>query len=251
MEREQLWKSYQLNKDLLIRDNIIESYLPLVKKIVGRMTLKLPLHWDREDVISYGIIGLIEAVERFIPAKGIKFETFATLRIRGAILDALRDSTIIPRGLSENLSKVSRTIERLEQEMGTETTSEDIAKVLNMSVKEVDGIIMAFAHLSCVSLQESLRIDGTEGEGLALIDTLAAPSMYNPEEQVAWKETQDKLIKAIDELTEKEKLVLAMYFHEQLTLKEIAYIMNITESRVSQLKSKILLKIRLFLEKGK
>ncbi|MBS3971203.1 MAG: FliA/WhiG family RNA polymerase sigma factor [Clostridia bacterium] len=251
MGREQLWMSYQGNRDLATRDKIIESYLPLVKKIVGRMSLKLPSHWDNEDVISYGIIGLLEAVERFIPAKGVKFETFATLRIRGAILDALRESTLIPRGLSENLSKVSRTIERLEQEKGAEITSEEIARALNMSVKEVDEIIIAFSHLSCVSLQESLRTDGFDSEDLSLIDTLPAPSQYNPEEQVQWLETQEKLIKAIDELTEKEKLILALYFHEQLTLKEIAYIMDITESRVSQLKSRVLLKIRLFLEKGK
>lgn len=132
MGMEQLWKSYQANKDMVTRDRIIESYLPLVKKIVGRMSLKLPPHWDNEDVISYGIIGLIEAVERFIPAKGVKFETFATLRIRGAILDALRDSTLIPRALSENLSKVSRIIERLEQEKGMEITSEEIARALDM-----------------------------------------------------------------------------------------------------------------------
>lgn len=251
MGREQLWMTYQGNRDLTTRDKIIESYLPLVKKIVGRMSLKLPSHWDNEDVISYGIIGLIEAVERFIPAKGVKFETFATLRIRGAILDALRDSTLIPRGLSENLSKVSRTIERLEQEQGAEITSEEIAKALNMSVKEVDEIIIAFSHLSCVSLYESLRTDGFDNEDLSLLDTLPAPSQYNPEEQVQWLETKEKLIEAIDELTEKEKLILALYFHEQLTLKEIAHIMDITESRVSQLKSRILLKIRLFLEKGK
>ncbi len=250
MDRERLWHSYQINRDSGYRDKLIESYLPLVKKIVDRMTLKLPPHWDYEDVISHGIIGLIEAVERFNPSKGVKFETFATIRIRGAIIDALRDASLIPRKLSDDLSKVARAIESLEQENGMEASSEQIAEKLNMSVKEVDEILAAFAHLSCISLQETLKFDSSDGEDVLLIDTLSGPEQYEPENQIAWSETKSKLVEAINNLPKKEQIILALYYHEELTLKEIAYIMDITESRVSQIKSKVLLKIRSFLEKG-
>ncbi|MEW6623101.1 MAG: FliA/WhiG family RNA polymerase sigma factor [Bacillota bacterium] len=251
MDREHLWKSYQINKDPFSKDKIIESYLPLVKKIVGRMTLKIPPHWDEEDVISYGIIGLIEAVERYIPSKGVKFETFATLRIKGAVLDALRDSTIIPRGLGENLSKVSRAVEKLEQETGAEVSSEQIAAELKMSVKEIDEVMVAFSHLSFVSLHESLHMDGNENEDVMLIDTIPSDSQYDPAEQASWSETKRQLVEAIKSLTDKERLILALYYYEELTLKEIADVLDVSESRVSQLRSRTLLKLRLFMEKGK
>lgn len=223
-----------------------QQYLPLVKKIAGRIDVKLPDHWDKEDLVGYGVLGLMEAIERFQPGKGVKFSTFASLRIKGAMLDALRKDAPVSRGRWELVRKVNDTIERLSQEAAEEVSLKAVAAELDMNESEIEEALESFKLLSNISLGQTLGFVDT-GE-IKVQDTISAPSEELPEEIILKSENEKLLTEAIAGLNERQRLVLTLYYYEELTMKEIAEVLNVGVARVSQIKTTALASLRNILE---
>lgn len=217
-----------------------EEYLPLVKNIVDRFDIRLPAHWDREDMIGYGVLGLLEAMQRFQPEKGVKFTTFATKRIRGAILDALRKDTPLSRSCWKRVRKITAAIDKIAIETGNEATIDEIAREIGLDIGTVEDALESLKMLSHISLDKTLGFTGNEE--IKVGDKIRSDDLT--EESILQKERVEILAKAIAELGERQRLILTLYYYEELTLKEIAHITNISVSRVSQIKSLGLAQLR-------
>ena len=229
-QKNRLWESD-------IRETLIVEYAPLVKIIAGRLSMYLGYNVEYEDLVSYGIFGLIDAIDKFDYGKGIKFETYASLRIRGAILDQIRKMDWIPRTLRQKQKKMDAALLKLEKELGRPATDEEVAAELGISIDEFYNWEGQSQASGLVSLDECLE-QGTE------IYTSSNQPMKSPEEVVEKKELKEMLKSALEVLTEKEKKVVLLYYYEELTLKEISTIMEVSESRVSQLHTKALQKMK-------
>jgi len=239
-EREKLWESYLKNGDPKAREELVVSYLYLVKIAIGRLLYLLPPHVDREDLESYGVLGLIQALERFRPQKGLKFETYALSRIRGAVLDYLRSLDPLTRTQRKNLREVVRAWREFESREGREPTLEELAEIVGLSIEELSWMVEQNGGGFLLSLDEEIP-----GGDNSLGDTIRERREYiDPEKVLEKKELMEALSEAIKELPERERLCLTLYYYEGLTLKEIGSIMGLGESRVSQLISRALLKIR-------
>lgn len=242
-----LWKEYTEKRNLEIREKLLINYLPLVKYVAGKMMLSLPSSVDYNDLLSAGVMGLIGALERFNPEQGVKFETFVLPRIKGAILDELRILDWAPRSLRSKARMVERANEHLEKELGREVSDQEIAEELKMELDEYKAVQR---DLSMASL---LSLDGSRAEQsdhlTSMYDLLENPLSDNPYRSLEHEEIKKLLIEAIENLNEQEKLVMALYYYEELTLKEIGRVLNITESRVSQIHSKALESLKAALEK--
>lgn len=231
-----LWEQYSATKDKKIRDILIVQYAPLVKYVAGKISIHIGHKVEYGDLVSYGIFGLIDAIDKFDIYKGIKFETYATLRIRGSIIDSIREMDWVPRDLRQKNKLLETAYIELEVVLEREPTEEEIAKKLNISLKETRDLIKKAAVVNLVSLDDYLE-QNHEEVFLATND--------NPESSYAHTEARDILQKAIDKLSEKEKKVVTLYYFEDLTLREISKIMGVTESRISQLHSSAVLKLRM------
>lgn len=238
--KNRLWESYSKTHAPEIREKLIVEYAPLVKIIAGRLSMYLGYNVEYEDLVSYGIFGLIDAIDKFDYEKGIKFETYASLRIRGAILDHIRKMDWIPRTLRQRQKKIDSALTKLEKELGRAATDEEIAKELGISIDEFYAWEGQVQSSGLISLEECLE-QGTE------IKTAAEEKnrFEEPEEVVEKQELKEILMKALDSLTEKERKVILLYYYEELTVKEVSMIMEVSESRVSQLHTKALQKMRL------
>ncbi|GAB6173446.1 FliA/WhiG family RNA polymerase sigma factor [Paradesulfitobacterium aromaticivorans] len=221
----------------------IERYLPLVKRIAGRLAISLPPHVDDNDLVGYGVFGLLDALERFDPGRGVKFETYATLRIRGAIIDGLRAMDWVPHSARQRVKQVQDAFVVLENKLGRAASTEEAAAYLNMERQELEGILVQGQMLTLTSFDEMAT--GEEGE------TSGTPLnlLIDPEAQAAFQEVEKEdqyriLTEAVEKLPEKEKLVVGLYYQEELTLKEIAAVMKLSESRISQLHSQAILRLR-------
>ncbi|MGI6452791.1 MAG: sigma-70 family RNA polymerase sigma factor [Syntrophomonadaceae bacterium] len=221
---------------------IMEAYLPLVKQIVDRIDVKLPQHWDKEDMIGYGMLGLMEAIKRFKPEKGVQFSTFASIRIKGAILDALRKDTPLPRTLWQKVRRITETMEQIYQVTGQEASIEVVAEKLGMGKSEVEEALEAYRLLSHISLEQSLGF--SDSYEMTVADTLESKTWEGVEAQILEKEQKEQLTRAIAELDERQRLVLTLYFYEELTLKEIAQVLDLGVSRISQIKTMALANLR-------
>lgn len=219
-----------------------EDYLPLVKYIVGRMQVKLPPFMDQEDLISSGIFGLLDAIKKYDPARGIKFETYATPRIRGAVLDAVRKANWAPRSTYEQLKKYNQTLQRLEQRYGREVSDQEVADEMAVSLEEINRILMDANSLSVESLENFLLT--SEESQLTLGDTVVDENSADPEKEYEEIELKEALASAIKRLNEKDRLLLNLYYYEGLTLKEIGQVLEVSESRVSQLHARALTRLR-------
>jgi RNA polymerase sigma factor for flagellar operon FliA len=225
------------------RGRLIEEYAPRVRYIANRIASRLPSHVDLGDLISCGVIGLIDAIEKFDPSKNVKFETYAEFRIRGAILDELRSMDWVPRSVRQKASQLEKTYHALQGELGRPATEEDVAGSLNISVEEVHFLIGEASGVSVLSLDELWEC-GFQEDGINYsMDALASES-DNPGQSFAWQQVREVMAEAIEALPEKERLILSLYYHEELTMKEIAQILEITESRVSQIHTKAVLRLR-------
>ncbi len=236
-QKNRLWESYTETGSADIRETLIVEYAPLVKIIAGRLRMYLGYNVEYEDLVSYGIFGLIDAIDKFDYGKGIKFETYASLRIRGAILDQIRKMDWIPRTLRQKQKKMDAALLKLEKELGRPATDEEVAAELGISIDEFYNWEGQSQASGLVSLDECLE-QGTE------IYTSSNQPMKSPEEVVEKKELKEMLKSALEVLTEKEKKVVLLYYYEELTLKEISTIMEVSESRVSQLHTKALQKMK-------
>lgn len=240
--KERLWIEYTHSQTSVIREQIIIEYVPLVKMVAGRLAVYLGSNVEYDDLVSYGIFGLIDAIDKFDYGKGIKFETYASLRIRGAILDQIRKMDWIPRSVRQKQKAIDAAIKKLEAERGSNYSDEDIAKELGITEDEY-CVWLGQTNISNVASLDDFVDQGNDVKS----SNNAAYLRIEPERVVEEKELKRALSDALSALTEKEQKVVLLYYFEELTLKEISRVMDVSESRVSQLHSKALKKLKGFL----
>tara|TARA_Y100000588_G_scaffold360135_1_gene419712 strand:- start:677 stop:1468 length:792 start_codon:yes stop_codon:yes gene_type:complete len=228
--------------------NPLEDYLSLVKYIAGRLAIGLPRSVEMDDLINAGVIGLIAAYHNFDEAKGVKFETYASLRIRGAILDELRGMDWVPRSTRARSREVERMLAKLENELGRTPTEAELAKGLGVDLNEYYHMMDNISSTSLLSLDE-LTYGEDDDKPVALVDTVRSPEQSSALANIERDEMRDLLADSLGQLTEQERLVVALYYYEELTLKEIGQVLELSESRVSQLHTKAVLGLRSKLRK--
>jgi RNA polymerase sigma factor FliA len=220
------------------------AYSPLVKYVAGRMSSGLPAHVDEADLISYGLGGLIFAIERFDLSREIKFETYAITRIRGAIIDELRSLDWVPRSVRARAREIERVNMKLEARLQRAPTDEEMAGELKVNVEEFHEALLQISNSTIVALDELWSVSDSSGDQVSLLDTIPDHGAPDPEAVVDQGELRDRIADAIAALPEREKLVIALYYYENLTLREIGEVLGVTESRVSQLHTKAVLRLR-------
>lgn len=234
-----LWLKYKANKTIELRNEIAENYLPLVRIVCGRLAVSLPPHLDKDDLLSSGFFGLLDAIDRFDVTRNIKFETYAGVRIRGAMIDYLRSKDWIPVSMRQKIRKYEQTVCRLENELGRTATDDELAEALEISIEELQTLVNQSNSATVIPLEEYLRTDAAEA-----IDT-------NPANSTELFEIKETLSKAIERLPERERLVVSLYYYEEMTLKEISLVLHLTEARISQLHTKAIMKMRGYLAQSK
>lgn len=238
-----LWRRYKERGDQLARERLILTYAPLVKYVAGRMSSALPAHVEEADLISYGLQGLIGAVERFDPGRQVKFETYAVARIKGSIIDELRSLDWVPRSVRARAREIERKSAELEHKLQRAPTDEELAGALNMTLEEFETAITQIHNSSIVALDEMWTVS-SGGEPLSLIDTIGDWRLTDPAALLDVTELRDTLADAIARLPDREKIVIALYYYDGLTLREIGEVLGVTESRVSQLHTKAILRLK-------
>jgi RNA polymerase sigma factor for flagellar operon FliA len=238
-----LWLEYGRTHDKALRDRLIVTYSPLVKYVAGRLGSGLPAHVEEADLVSYGLLGLMSAIDRYEPARAIKFETFAIARIRGSIIDELRTLDWVPRSVRSRAREIERAIRDLESRLARAPTDEEIAHKVGITPGELEDSLIDISRTSIAALDE-LWSTSSEGDQVSLLDTIEDPESVKPAEALDETEMREALAEAIDRLPEREKLVVTLYYYEELTLREIGEVLGVTESRVSQLHTKAILRLR-------
>lgn len=232
LEINHLWIAYQQNKSMEIRELLIQNYLGLVRLVAGRLAIGLPQHVDKDDLISNGFFGLLDAIERFDPIRGIKFETYAVARIRGAILDAIRAQDWVPVSLRQKARQYEQAVAQLEHKLGRSAQDNEIADSLNISIDELNHLLHQLNAATVIPLEEFAKSEPVSNQQI------------NPSHNVETEEIKNTLAKSIEKLPEKEKLVVTLYYYEGLTLKEISLILKLSEARISQLHTKAVFRLR-------
>jgi RNA polymerase sigma factor for flagellar operon FliA len=250
VELRDLWRRYKGDGDEGARERLVVAYSPMVKFVAGRLGAGLPSHVEDADLISYGLVGLIGAIERFEPERGIKFETFAMTRIRGAIIDELRSLDWVPRSVRSRAREIEAAQAKLEHELQRAPSEAELAAKLNMTEEELQSALLEIANSSVYALDELWTVSDTSGDQVSLLDTIADESAADPQEALASTEVKDLLTEAIGGLPEREQLVVALYYYENLTLREIGEVLGVTESRVSQLHTKAVMRLKSSLQQG-
>ena len=239
VDKQKLWETYRKSPTPEMREQIILEYAPLVKVVTGRLSMYLGYNVEYEDLVSYGIFGLIDAIDKFDMQKDVKFETYASLRIRGAILDQIRKMDWIPRTVRQKQKKIDEAIRNIEMRTGKNATDEQVAGELGLEQEELTEWQSRLKITNVISLNEFLE-QGQE----PVMDARGNSHFSQPEDVVSESELKQVLEEALEVLTEKEKKVILLYYYEDLTLKEISKVLEVSESRVSQLHTKALLKMR-------
>lgn len=237
--RNKLWESYAKSKSPEIREKLIIEYAPLVKLVAGRLSMYLGYNVEYDDLVSYGIFGLIDAIDKFDSMKAVKFETYASLRIRGAILDQIRKMDWIPRTIRQKQKKIDAAIKDIESATGRAATDEEIAKSLGISDDDYLTWQSQMKITGVVSLNEFME-SGSEIPA----EQTGQHRFESPEEVIEKDELKKVLQQALELLTEKEKKVILLYYYEDLTLKEISNVLEVSESRISQLHTRALQKMK-------
>ncbi|MDQ3609679.1 MAG: RNA polymerase sigma factor WhiG [Actinomycetota bacterium] len=244
IELKDQWRRYKRQGDQRAREQLIVAYSPLVKYVAGRLASGLPAHVEEADLVSYGLLGLMNAVERFELEREIKFETYAITRIRGAIIDELRSQDWVPRSVRSRAREIERANAKLENHLQRAPTDEEMAAALDISVEEFQESLLAISTSTIAALDELWTVSDASGDQVSLLDTLHDPGAPDPSQAVDESELKDRVADAIARLPEREKLVVALYYYENLTLREIGEVLGVTESRVSQLHTKAVLRLR-------
>jgi RNA polymerase sigma factor for flagellar operon FliA len=240
---EDLWKAYKKTHDPNIRDDIVRRYAFLVKSVVGKIAATLSKNVDFNDLLSYGTMGLLDAIEKFEPDKNFKFSTYAITRIRGSIYDELRAIDWIPRSVRQKTKELEAAYANLENRLGRTPKDEEIAKEMGLTEEELSKVVLQVSGTSISSLNDVWSIGGDDDE-LAVIETVEGPHSLKPDLILQRTEVKGIIVEAINELPEKEKQIVVLYYYEDLTLKEIGQVLDLTESRVSQLHGKAMLRLR-------
>ncbi len=245
VELRELWRRYKDDDDEQARERLVVAYSPLVKFIAGRMAAGLPSHVEESDLISYGLLGLIGAIERFEPDRDIKFETYAVARVKGAIIDELRSLDWVPRSVRARARDIERAHAALEGKLGRAPTDEEMAEKLELEVEEFRDALLQIANSSVLALDDLWTFADPEGGSqISVLDTIQDPNAVDPFGEAEASEVKDRLADAIESLPERERLVVALYYYENLTLREIGEVLGVTESRVSQLHTKAVIGLR-------
>lgn len=238
-----LWVRYKQEQDSSARDELILNYSPLVKYVAGRLASSLPQTVDTADLISYGIFGLIDAIEKFDPGRAIKFETYAISRIKGAIIDELRAMDWVPRSVRSRAREIEAAYVKLENLLRRVPSDQEVADHMGVTLKEFQDILAKLSYTSVVSFEE-LWVGGERDESQNAIGSIRDDTAEDPVAIFESAEIKDILAGAIEKLPERERTVIALYYYEGLTLKEIGTVLGVTESRVSQLHTKAVLRLR-------
>ncbi|MGI8593239.1 MAG: RNA polymerase sigma factor WhiG [Solirubrobacteraceae bacterium] len=244
IELRALWRRYKASGDERTREHLVVAYSPLVKYVAGRMASGLPAHVEEADLISYGLVGLISAIERFELAREIKFETYALPRIKGAIIDELRSLDWVPRSVRARAREIERANVKLEGRLQRAPTDEEMASELEMTMDQFQDALIQISNSTIAALDELWSISDTSGDQVSLLDTIQDPGASDPAQLMDASELKDRVADAIARLPEREKLVIALYYYENLTLREIGEVLGVTESRISQLHTKAVLRLR-------
>ncbi|HZK57640.1 MAG TPA: FliA/WhiG family RNA polymerase sigma factor [Clostridia bacterium] len=236
MEPTALWHDYKNNRDLQTKTKLIEHYVQLVKIIAGRLYTSYGTNVEYDDLVSYGIFGLIDAIEKFDLDKQVKFKTYAQIRIRGAIIDELRSLDWIPRSVRQKSRQIEETYGKLENQLGRSVSDIEVADELGITIKELQDVLMQTNSFNIISLEETIFENNIVSKQEEQGDL--------PEEVICVKETHNVLRENIEKLPEREKQVISLYYYNNLTYKEIGAVLQVSESRVSQLHSKAILRLR-------
>ncbi|MGD9572373.1 MAG: FliA/WhiG family RNA polymerase sigma factor [Thermoleophilia bacterium] len=248
-ELRMLWRRYKDQDDPKAKERLVLTYAPLVRYVAGRMNSHLPQHVEEADLISYGLEGLIGALERFDTDRQVKFETYAVARIKGSIIDQLRSLDWVPRSVRARSREIERKSNELEHKLQRAPTDEELAEALGMTVEEFQAAITQISNSTIVALDETWSVS-SGGEPLSLKDTISDTRVTNPEDVLEVTELRDALADAIARLPEREKIVVALYYYDGLTLRQIGDVLGVTESRVSQLHTKAILRLKGRLQDG-
>ncbi len=239
-----LWREFKDTKETELRERLILHYSPLVKYVAGRVGVGLPPNIEQADLVSYGIFGLIDAIEKFDLSRAIKFETYAISRIKGAIIDELRAIDWIPRSVRYKAREVEKAYAALEARLHRTPTETEVAEELGISLEDLHAIFSQVSFVNVVALDELLNVGGEKGDKLSLVDTLEDTKAEDPVAAFETEETKYLLARAINTLPEREKIVVTLYYYEGLTLAEIGQVLGVTESRICQMHTKAVLQLR-------
>jgi RNA polymerase sigma factor for flagellar operon FliA len=238
------WTEYKGSGSPAARDALILNYSPLVKYVAGRVAVGLPANIEQADLISYGIFGLIDAIDKYDQERGIKFETYAISRIRGAIIDELRAIDWVPRSVRFKAREIEKAYTALENKLKRPPSDAEVAEEMEITLDELNHIYTQLSTVSLVALDELMTVDSDKGDRLSLVDTLEDTKTAGPMEAFESEEMRSILTGAINRLPEREKMVVTLYYFEQLTLAQIGEIMGVTESRICQMHTKAVLALR-------
>jgi RNA polymerase sigma factor for flagellar operon FliA len=244
IELRDMWQRYKSSGDQQARERLVVAYSPLVKYVAGRMASGLPAHVDEADLISYGLVGLINAIERFELEREIKFETYAITRIKGAIIDELRSLDWVPRSVRARARQIERANAKLEHQLQRAPNDEEMAAELGVTVQEFQDSLLQISNSTIAALDELWTVSDASGDQVSLLDTIEDPGAPDPARVMDQTDLKDRVADAIARLPEREKLVVALYYYENLTLREIGEVLGVTESRISQLHTKAVLRLR-------
>jgi RNA polymerase sigma factor for flagellar operon FliA len=243
IELKDLWRRFR-GGDARARERLVVAYSPLVKYVAGRVSSGLPAHVEQADLISYGLGGLMSAIDRFEPEREIKFETYAIPRIRGAIIDELRSLDWVPRSVRALARRIEQANVKLEARFQRTPTDEEMSGELEMDLEEFQESLVKISNSTLVALDELWTVSDATGDQVSLLDTLHDPEASSPEAEMDAAAVKDRIADEIARLPEREKVVIALYYYESLTLREIGEVLGVTESRVSQLHTKAVLRLR-------
>lgn len=239
-ELETLWAEYFRDRNnKKVRDEIIVQYIYLTRYVVGRVKVALPPTFSIEDISSYGVEGLIDAVEKYSPNKGARFETYALMRIRGNIIDKIRSQDFLPRSARKKIKDVKVVQEDLKQKLGRAPTSAEIGQVLGLEKEKVDQILSEDTTITSIYDKK-----GSSEDSVEIIDTIQDTKTLNPQEEMEEKDVKSELEHALKRLPERERMIMVLYYHENMTLKEIGEAIEVSESRVCQLHAQAIMKLK-------
>jgi RNA polymerase sigma factor for flagellar operon FliA len=240
---DELWIRYRKTKDPAIRETFIKQYAPLVKYVAGKVAMGMPNNVEFDDLVGYGVFGLMDAIDKYDPEKNVKFKTYAVTRIRGAIFDELRQIDWVPRSVRQKTREIESVISSLEAQLGRTASDQEVAGAMGIDEAEYQKTIQKISGTSILSLND-VWFSGDENDKISIGDSIESPSSLNPDVVVEKEEIRRVIAEAISDLPEKEKKILVLYYYEDLTLKDIGRVLEVTESRVSQLHTKAILRLR-------
>lgn len=239
----ELWDQYKFGGDSQAKEELVTHYLPFVTALAARMAMRFSTVVDYEDLVGWGVIGLMEAVEKFDPTKGIRFETYAETRIKGAMADGVRETDWVPRSVRQNARRIGEAYTALDGKLGRPAGDEEVASALGVSVEHFQRMVAEVARGAVLSLDEVVQV-GEDGRVVTVLDCVADPDSPNPLAVCELEDLRARLARAIDELPERERLIVALHYYDGLTSKEIAEILGVSEGRVSQLHARAVLRLR-------